>query len=152
MKNKIKDLLLISIFISILFSSIWFTNAQKMNDVLNIHFWVEKIEYELSELPKRNFRNSKLQEKYTEMKILNKILTNAFYKEYTNWNIDYYTTKWIIKNHQNLIYHTKKLFTYFELKIENSKYVEVDEKILNSYSQIRISYNRIIFLYNKSKK
>lgn len=151
MKNKIKYLILVSIFITIFFSSISSTNASKISDILNINLWVEEIEYKLSELPDRNFTNSTLQKKYIEMQITNRILTKSFYKEYKNWNIDYYTTKWIIKNHNNFIHNTEMLFTYLELKIKNPKYIDVDQKIIDSYSQMRTNLNRINFLYNRSK-
>jgi len=155
MINKVKYLILISIFISILFSSIWLTNANnrwEIDKILNIKFWVEQIEYKLSQLPKRTFKNKNIQSKYNQMRKLNKILTQAFYKKYQSWNIDYYTTKWIILNHKKFIYQTSQLFTYIEIKLQNPKYIDIDEKIINSYSQMRISYNRINFLYNRSKK
>ncbi len=158
MKNKIKYLILVSIFISTIFSSIWLTNASRweIDKILNIKFWVEQIEYKLSELPAKTFKNRKIQAKYNNVRKINQILTNAFYKEYTAWNIDYYTTKWIIINHKRFIFQTYKLFEYIEIKLENpkSKVIqrEMNQKIINSYSQMRISYNRIQFLFHRSKK
>jgi len=154
MYNKIKYLVLFSIFISTLFSSIWLTNASRweIDKILNLKFWVEQIEYKLSELPERTFKNKAVQSKYNYFRKVNKILTQNFYKEYTSWNIDYYTTKWIIINHQKFIYQTSQLFTYIELKLKNPKYIDINEKIINSYSEMRISYNRMIFLFKRSKR
>lgn len=154
MYNKIKYLVLFSIFISTLFSSIWLTNASRweIDKILNLKFWVEQIEYKLSELPERTFKNKAVQSKYNYFRKVNKILTQNFYKEYTSWNIDYYTTKWIIINHQKFIYQTSQLFTYIELKLKNPKYIDINEKIINSYSEMRISYNRINFLFKRSKR
>jgi len=154
MYNKIKYLVLFSIFISTLFSSIWLTNASRweIDKILNLKFWVEQIEYKLSELPERTFKNKAVQSKYNYFRKVNKILTQNFYKEYTSWNIDYYTTKWIIINHQKFIYQTSQLFTYIELKLKNPNYIDINEKIINSYSEMRISYNRMIFLFKRSKR
>jgi len=154
MYNKIKYLVLFSIFISTLFSSIWLTNASRweIDKILNLKFWVEQIEYKLSELPERTFKNKAVQSKYNYFRKVNKILTKLFYKEYTSWNIDYYTTKWIIINHQKFIYQTSQLFTYIELKLKNPNYIDINEKIINSYSEMRISYNRMIFLFKRSKR
>jgi len=158
MKNKIKYLILVSIFISTIFSSIWLTNASRweIDKILNINFWTEQIEYKLSELPVKSFKNKSIQAKYNKMRKINKILTQKFYEEYTAWNIDYYTTKWIILNHQKFIFQTTKLFQYIEMKLENPKsriiQREVNEKIINSYSQMRMSYKRISFLFHRSKK
>ena len=152
MYNKIKYLIFYSIFISLFFSSFWLANARwEIDKILNIKFWVEQIEYKLSELPKRTFKNKTVQAKYDKMRQLNKTLTKLFYKGYTSWNIDYYTTKWIIINHQKFIFHTSQLFTYIELKLKNPKHIDINEKIINSYSEMRISYNRIIFLLKRRK-
>jgi hypothetical protein len=154
-----KKIILTILFISTLFSSIWLTNANnrwEIDKILNLKFWVEQIEYKLSELPKKIFKNKAVQNKYNYFKKINKILTSKFYDEYKAWNIDYYTTKWIILNHQKFIYNTTKLFEYIEIKLENPKSKitqrEINEKIINSYSQMRINYNRINFLFHRSKK
>ena len=158
MKNKIKYLVLVSILISSIFSSISLTNASRweLDKILNIKYWVEQIEYKLSELPEKKFTNKIVQKKYNQLRKINKILTQKFYEEYKKWNIDYYTTKWIIINHKNFVYQTTKLFQYIEIKLANPKNKiiqdEVNQKIINSYSQMRISYNRIIFLFNRSQK
>jgi len=153
-----KKIILTILFISTIYSSIWITNASRweIDKILNISFWVEQIEYKLSELPIKNFNNKSIQIKYDNMRKLNKILTTKFYDEYTAWNIDYYTIKWIITNHQNFIYQTYKLFEYIEIKDENPNSIaiqkEVNDKIINSYSQMRISFNRINFLFYRNIK
>ena len=155
MRKIIISIILISSFLS----AIWLTNANnrwEIDKILNIKFWVEQIEYKLSELPKKTFKNKIVQAKYNYFRKINKILTQKFYSEYEKWNIDYYTTKGIITNHQNFIYQTSKLFQYIEIKLENSKSSitqrEINRKIINSYSQMRISYNRINFLFKRSQK
>ena len=154
MKNKIKYLISSILLIFIFFSSISFTNASrwKLDKLLNIKFWVEQIEYKLLELPNRTFTNTKIQVKYNKIKKINRILTQKFYEEYEKWNIDYYTTKWIIKNHKYFIHNINILFTYFESKIKYPKNKSLNNSIINTYSQIRINYNRISFLYNRSQK
>jgi len=145
----------IILFLTIILLTIQITSASsrwQIDKILNIKFWVEQIEYKLSELPAKNFKSKILQAKYNQMRIINKALTWYFYKAYTAWKIDYYTTKWIIINHKKFIYNTSKLFEYLELKLENPNYIDIDEKIINSYSQMRISYNRIRFLFNRSQK
>jgi len=154
-----KKIILTIIFISTIFSSIWLTNANnrwEIDKILNINFWTEQIEYKLSELPLKNFQNKYVQTKYNKMRKINKILTQKFYEEYKAWNIDYYTTKWLILNHKRFIYNTSKLFDYIEIKLyhPNSKIIqrEANEKIINSYSQMRINYKRISFLFHRSEK
>lgn len=149
-----KKIILHIIFISILFSSISLTNANnrwEIDKILNIRFWVEQIELKLSQLPKKKFSNNKLQKKYDYFRKVNIILNQKIYKKYKSWELDYYTTKWIITNHENLIYHTSKLFQYLEIKIKNPRYIDFDDKIINSYYQMRNSYNRINFLYKRSR-
>lgn len=142
------------IFIFIIFSSISSTNANnrwEIDKILNIKFWVEQIELKLSQLPIKKFNNNKLQKKYDYFRKVNIILNKKIYKKYKSWELDYYTTKWIITNHENLIYHTSKLFQYLEIKIKNPRYIDFDDKIINSYYQMRNSYNRINFLYKRSR-
>ncbi|MDQ7010118.1 MAG: hypothetical protein Q9M94_07575 [Candidatus Gracilibacteria bacterium] len=155
MRNTIKYLILSSIVITTFFSSIGLTNAGnrgEIDKILNIKFGVEQIEFILSTLPEKTFKNKELQEKYDYFRKVNKILTQGFYKKYKAGDIDYYTTKGIIINHEKFIYQTTKLFQYLEIKIENPKYVDIDEKIINSYYQMRNNYNRINFLYSRSQK
>ena len=142
------------IFIFMIFSSVLSTNASnrwEIDKILNIRFWVEQIELKLSQLPKKKFKNKILQKKYDYFRKVNTILNQKIYKKYKSWELDYYTTKWIITNHENLIYHTSKLFQYLEIKIKNPRYIDFNDKIINSYYQMRNSYNRINFLYKRSR-
>jgi len=149
-----KKIVLFIISIWILFSSSLFANAGewKIEKVLNLNFAVEQIEYKLSELPNKKFKNSKVQAKYNQIQILNKVLTQEFYRKYKSWDIDYYTTKWIIKHHKIFIYNTWKLFEYIGIKLKNPNYIDINDNIINSYSQMRMSFNRIKHLYSLSKK
>ncbi len=148
-----KKIVLLIISIWILLSNSLFVNASEwqIEKILNLNFAVEQIEYKLSTLPNKKFKNPKVQAKYNQMQKINKVLTNEFYKKYKSWDIDYYTTKWIIKNHRLFIHHTQKLFEFIEKKLKNPKYVMVNNDIIESYSQMRMSFNRIKYLYSLSK-
>ena len=149
-----KKIVLLIISIWFFLSNYLFVNASEwqIEKILNLNFAVEQIEYKLSELPNKNFRNSKVQAKYNQIQQINKVLTNEFYKKYKSWDIDYYTTKWVIKHHQKFIYNTWKLFEYIEIKLKNPHYIDINDNIIDSYSQMRMSFNRIKHLYSLSKK
>ncbi len=148
-----KKIVLLIISLSTVFTSSISVNAWEgtIEQMLNLPYAIEQIEYKLSALPEKTFSNSAVQKKYNEIKDINKVLTDEFYRKYKAWDIDYYTTKGIITNHKLFIYNTGKLFEYIEKKLENPNYVMIDENIIDSYSQMRININRIKYLYSVAK-
>ncbi|MCD5380739.1 hypothetical protein LR004_02325 [Candidatus Gracilibacteria bacterium] len=148
-----KKIVLLIISLSTVFTSSISVNAGEgtIEQMLNLPYAIEQIEYKLSALPEKTFSNSAVQKKYNEIKDINKVLTDEFYKKYKAGDIDYYTTKGIITNHKLFIYNTGKLFEYIEKKLENPNYVMIDENIIDSYSEMRININRIKYLYGVAK-
>ncbi len=147
-------LIKIIIIAFIFFSSTSFSQAKNIFDgtfetVFDIENWVENIEFRLEKLWPKIYPNEIVQKKYNQFRKINNKLIDTLQKKYKSWKIDYYTAKGIISHHKVFIYNTKMLFGYISLKIEDNNSSDLDPQIKETYSQMRISYNRMKFLYGK---
>ena len=127
----------------VIFSSISTTNAEDsyIERLLDLNYWVEQYNLDLSEIKYISFNNDKYNRIYNELKMVDSILKKEIMKNYRNWDYTYYQANWIVTNYNNFVYYTNKFFFYLKLKEQNNNYKEVDTAIIRNYTNMRTSYN-----------
>ena len=138
MKKIILSIIVVTIFFSSLsntFASEWYIER-----LFDMNYWVEKATLDLSELDYIQFNNSKYKNMYYEFKTADGILRKEFIKKYRNSEYSYYQINWIITNYNNFIYHINKFFYYLKLNERGYNSKELDNAIINSYTNMRRSY------------
>ena len=68
-----------------------------------------------------------------------------------SWEIDYYAAHWLASEQRQFAYSVQKLFEYLELKIQ-LKTNDFDSKIIEYYWETKISYGKIVFIYDEARK
>lgn len=141
MKKIISFIITFSIFFSslnITFAEEWF-----IEKLLDINYWVEEYNLNLSNLNYVSYNNSKYNNIYNELKTADSILRSEFMRKYRNWEYEYYQTNWIITNYNNFIYYTNKYLYYKKISESANDYTELDTAIIRSYRNMRSSYIKV---------
>ncbi len=128
-----------------------FASNGAFEKLLWINASLEKIDISLQSLEKRNIKNEKLKWIYDKFIFIDNALKWEITKQYQNGRFDYYATKGIIKNHWLFVYYVDQLIDYLELKVNNPESKDLDENIINSYSNIRIYYNKMRYLISEEQ-
>jgi hypothetical protein len=138
-----KKIILFIITLSFIFSSLSNTFAEEwyIERLLDLNYWIEQYDIELSNINYIHFNDEKYNRIYNELKTVDSILKNEFMKKYRSWEYWNYQTNWIIKNYNNFIYYTNKFFYFLKLKEQNPNYKEVDTAIMSSYKNMKSYYN-----------
>ncbi len=142
-----KKIMICIIMLSSFFSSIFSVSAQKwfLSDLLEIQTGLEV--YDLENIPKltsQNYSNAAVQETYNEFMRVDSLLRNEFIRQYRNWDISYYQISDIIQNYKDFLYYTNKTFWYISETERWLRGPQLNNAIADSYSNMRMSYNRII--------
>jgi len=129
----------------LLLSSMSSTFAEEwyLETLLDLNYWVEEHNIEISELDYIYFNNDLYNQVYNEVQNIDRVLKNEFINKYRNWEYEYYQVNWIIQNYKNFIYHTNKFFFYLQIEENHSNYKELDTAILRSYRNMRSSYRKV---------
>lgn len=140
-----KKIILPIITLTIIFSSLSNTFAKEwtLERLLDLNYWVEKYNLSLSQIDYIRFNDSKYNNMYNELIEIDSTLRNEFMKKYRNWEYEYYQMNWIVTNYKNFVYYVNKYFLYIRMKEINNRYMELDTAILNSYRNMRSSYNKV---------
>jgi hypothetical protein len=140
-----RKIILFIITLTIIFSSLSNTFAKEwtLERVLDLNYWVEEFKLNLSNIDYVRFNSSKYNNMYNELIKIDSTLRTEFMKKYRNWEYEYYQINWIITNYNNFVYYINKFFFYTKIKESNSRYVELDTAIINSFRNMRISYNKV---------
>ena len=141
MKNILKIIIALITFFSTInttFASEWY-----IEQILDLNYWIEEYNLELSDLDNISFRDQTTNEMFEEFKRMNTLLKGEIIYKYRNNEFDFYQTSWIVSSHKKFVYNTNKLFYYISLKEEGYNYWELDTAILKSYRKIRIYYRKV---------
>lgn len=141
MKKITSFIITLIVFFSSL--SISFAEEWYIERLLDLNYWVEQYNINLSSINYIHFNDAKYNNIYNELKTIDSILRNEFMKKYRNWEYKYYQTNWIIKNYNYFVYYTNKFFFYLKMKESNKNYKELDTAIINSYRNMRSSYTKV---------
>lgn len=120
-----------------------------IDKLLDLNYWIEEFDLELSHIDDMYFTNSKTQKKFESFKAVNEVLKDEIIRKYRAWEFEYYQTKWIITNQKMFVYHINKYFHYLSIKEKHPEYEETDNFILKNYSNARIYYRKVRHLVNK---
>ena len=142
-----KKIMICIIMLSSFFSSIFSVSAQNwfLSDLLEIQTGLEV--YDLENIPKlasQNFSSAAIQETYNEFIRVDTLLRNEFIRQYRNWDISYYQISDIIKNYKDFLYYTNITFWYISETERWLRGPQIRNAISDSYSNMRMSYNRVI--------
>jgi len=141
MNKIIKTIITLSIILSSL--STTFAEEWYLEKLLDLNYWVEQYNLNLSNINYIYFWDDKYNRIYNELKTVDSLLKNGFMKQYRNWDFEYYQINWIIINYNNFIYHTNQFLFFIKLKEQNNNYVELDSAIINSSKNMKSSYNKV---------
>ena len=141
MKKIITSIITFSIILSSL--STTFASESYIEELLDLNYWVEEFNINLSDIDFIRFNNPKYAIMYRNFNDVNNGLKNWLMSQYRNWDYEFYQMSWIVTNYNNFIYHTNKYFLYLKLKEINNNYWEVDTAIINSYRNMRSSYTNM---------
>ena len=146
-----KKIISLIIVLTIFFSSLTKTFAEEwyIEKLLNLNYWVEEFNLNLSKLNNIYFNDEKNNRIFNELKTVDSLLTNQFMLKYKNWEYEYYEINWIIKNYNNFIYYTNKYFYFIKLNEQRPYYKENNTAILNSYKNMISSYKKIKYILTK---
>ena len=86
------------IALTIIFSSISITFAEEwyIEKLLDLNYWVEEYDLNLSEINYISFNNSKYSKIYSELNRIDNILKDSFMNSYRKWEYSYYKINWIV--------------------------------------------------------
>lgn len=145
MKNLVYTIIWIIIFFSIFNYSTanygWVNNKEwYIEKLLDLNYWIEEYKFQINDLEYIYFYDINSQKMYDDFRTAEQTLKSEFLRKYRNWEIDYYTMNWIVKNFNLFVYHTNKLFKYISIKEIKSDYKELDIAILKNYENSRSYY------------
>lgn len=140
-----KKIITFIITLSVILSSLSTTFAEEwyIERLLDLNYWVEQYNLDLSNIDYIYFNDDKYNRIYRELKTVDSILKKWFMKNYRNWKLEYYQISWIVTNYNNFIYHTNQFFFFLKLKEQRPYYTELDSAIINSSRNMRSSYNKV---------
>lgn len=141
-----KTILSIIISTLLLISSISCVNANEgfLGEMLQINTGTEVFKLEnIPSIPTVRFSNPAVAKTHSKFRQVDTVLRNEFIKQYQNGDISYYQMQDLIENYGKFVYYTGKTFEYISENEKHSRSTEVQEAILNSYSNMRIYYIRV---------
>lgn len=132
-------------FIIILFSifsieKINISNADFMEDLLNLETGVEELKLDFYSLENPNLKNSSDQEKFYKLDKLNKLVKQAVIKQYKNKRFWYYQTQWLITDYNYFIYYSNKYFSELKNKEIYWSTKEIESNIYKNLRNMKFHY------------
>lgn len=142
---------IISFFLIFSIVNIPFTNADFMEDMLEMDTELIKVEFNFYEIKKQNLRNKQNQEKLNKLIIWSQNVRFLVLRQYKNSKFWYYQMNWIVNKYNNFIYYSNKYFEALKTQEIYWKNKETTTNVKNNLRDMKFSYIKFKTTLNKKK-
>lgn len=117
-----------------------------INSLLNLDNWPLLTELNLSILKSYTLKDTLTRKTYITFKEYDTLIKSQIMKAYTEWIYTTTTMNSLVKNYNNFVYYTNKIFYYLNILDKNptaKNNTEVQSGLLNAYKNSKIYYNHV---------
>lgn len=146
-----KKIIFIIISIVLVFSiaKVNISNADFMEDSLNLNTWLEELNLNKYKLENPNLKNYIHQNQYRILSKINNKLKTAIISQYEKQELWYYQTSWVITNYNYFIYYSNKYFTSLKNKEIYWSSKEIENQIYRNLQNMISYYKKFQYIIQK---